>query len=90
MEKHQLQERLSELHAELQRVESVGAEEREMLRRLAGDIQSLLGGQDAAPDRPASGVVERMREGVELLEASHPRAAMLMGQVVDALVKIGL
>jgi len=38
------------------------------------------------PDRLGEG----LKEGIELFEASHPQATMLMGQVIDALAKMGI
>jgi chromosome segregation ATPase len=90
MDKQQLHKRLEELHAELQQVDTVDAGERETLQRLSSDIQELLAQKDDASSHQYKSLSERLREGIEKLEASHPQATMLMGQVVDALAKIGI
>ena len=90
MDKQQLQNRLQELHGELQQIESVDEGQRQLLQALMSDIQKLTdkgaGDDRDVPDRLGEG----LKEGIELFEASHPRATMLMGQVVDALSKMGI
>ncbi|MEN3333622.1 MAG: hypothetical protein V7641_2987 [Blastocatellia bacterium] len=90
MDKQQLHKRLEELHAELQQVDSVDVGERETLQKLTGDIQELLAQKEGAASHHYKSLAERMQEDIEKLEASHPQAAMLMGQVVDLLAKIGI
>ena len=90
MEKQQLQDRLQELHGELQQIESVDEGQQQLLQALMSDIKKLTekgeGADRDVPDRLGEG----LKEGIELFEASHPRATMLMGQVVDALSKMGI
>jgi hypothetical protein len=90
MDKQQLDNALEQLHAELQQIQSVDEHERQILQKLLGDIQKLSG----SPEDDQYPVYERLdeglREGIELFEASHPRATMLMGQVADALAKMGI
>ena len=90
MDKQQLHKRLEELHAELQQVDSVDAGERDILQKLTGDIEGLLAQPEGAPPHHYRGLAERLRDDIEQLEASHPRAAMLMGQVADLLARIGI
>jgi cytochrome c-type biogenesis protein CcmH/NrfF len=89
MNKRQLHNRLEQLHAELQQIESIDEGEQQLLQNLMGDIKKLIeaGASDQhVPDRLGEG----LKQGVELFEASHPRATMLMGQVIDALAKMGI
>jgi hypothetical protein len=85
-----LHNRLEQLHDELQQIESVNEAERQVLEKLMSDIRKLTeageGEQHPAYDRLGEG----LKEGIELFEASHPRATMLMGQVIDALAKMGI
>jgi DNA repair exonuclease SbcCD ATPase subunit len=90
MDKQQLHKRLEELHAELQQVDSVDAGERETLQQLRSDIQELLAQKEGASSHQYKGLAERLREDIEQLEASHPQATLLMGQVIDLLAKIGI
>jgi hypothetical protein len=89
MVKQQLHTRLEQLHIELQQIESVDESEQQLLQTLMSDIKKLTEAgedDDTVPDRLGEG----LKEGIELFEASHPRATMLMGQVIDALAKMGI
>jgi predicted transcriptional regulator len=90
MNKQELHSRLEQLHAELQRIESVDEGEQQLLKSLMSDISKLI--EAGESDRPhvSDRLGEGLKEGVELLEASHPRTTMLMGQVIDALAKMGI
>jgi hypothetical protein len=89
MEKQILRNRLEELDAELRRAETLDEGEREVLRRLEGDIRSVLSREG---DRPQNyeGLGARLRESVAQLEASHPTVTMLMRQVIDQLSFMGI
>lgn len=90
MDKQQLQDRLEELHNELQQINSVDEDERRILQKVIGDINKLIETGDADQHHVYDRLGEGLREGIERFEASHPRATMLMGQVVEALAKIGI
>lgn len=89
MDKKQLHETLEQLHAELQRIESVDETEQQTLQKLMADIEKLTGSHDSA-QHLYERLGEGLKEAIEQFEASHPRATMLMGQVADALAKIGI
>ena len=89
MEKQELHTTLEQLHGELQQIESVDENGRQILEKLMSDIEKLLEAGDSDQHHVAR-LDEGLREGIELLEASHPRATMLMGQLIDALAKIGI
>lgn len=90
MDKQQLHNRLEELHNELKQIESVDEDERQLLQKLMDDITKLREAQESDQHHVYDPLGEGLREGIERLEASHPRATMLMGQVIDALAKIGI
>ena len=94
MSRQELHNRLEQLHGELQKIEAVDDGERQLLLTLMSDIKKLIEA-DADDQHPASDQVsdrlgEGLKEGIELFEASHPRTTMLMGQVIDALAKMGI
>jgi hypothetical protein len=89
MDKERLHTTLEQLHGELQQIESVDENERQLLQKLTSDIKKLLEAGES-DHHHVERLDEGLREGIELLEASHPRATMLMGQVIDALSKIGI
>ena len=89
MDKTQLHSRLEQLHAELQHIESVDEGERRLLQTLMSDIKKVT--EREANDEPVpEHLGEGLKEGIELFEASHPQATLLMGQVIDALAKMGI
>jgi flagellar motor switch protein FliG len=87
MDPKRLQQLLGELHRELITATSVDPESRRMLGEVLNDIQQLT-------EAPARG--EAARPGEQLraialrLEAEHPRLANAIGQVSDALAKLGI
>ena len=89
MDKQQLLTTLKQLHNELKQIESVDENERQILQKLMSGIEKLVEAGDSDQHHVAR-LDEGLREGIELLEASHPRVTMLMGQVIDALAKIGI
>jgi len=89
MNKQELQHRLEQLHRELQQIETVDERERQLLKSLITDINKLIEA-GASDQRHTDRLGEGLKEGIELFEASHPQATMLMGQVIDALAKIGI
>jgi len=90
MNKQDLRTRLEQLHGELQQIESVDEGEQQLLQTLMNDIKKLIEAGEGDQNQVPDGLGERLKEGVELFEASHPRATMLMGQAIDALAKMGI
>ncbi|HEY3135245.1 MAG TPA: DUF4404 family protein [Blastocatellia bacterium] len=90
MDKQQFDLALQQLHHELQQIESVDETERQLLRQLMSDIRKLTRSENSDQLRAPEGLVEELTEGIERFEASHPQATMLMGQVIDALGKMGI
>ena len=90
MDKNQLHETLEQLHSELEKIEWVDEADRQTLEKLTADIQKLTRSGDSEHEHSYERLAEGLREGIERFEASHPTATMLMGQVADALAKIGI
>ena len=90
LDKQHLHERLQQLHTELHQVESVSDSDRQILEQLKEEIQALLAhtGDHEAPQYERLG--KRLKEGIEQLEASHPRVTLFMGQIVDMLSRMGI
>jgi NAD-dependent SIR2 family protein deacetylase len=90
MNKQELHNRLEQLHGELQRISSVDDVEQQLLQSLMSDIKKLLesGESEHIPDSDRLG--DGLRQGIELFEASHPQATLLMGQAIEALAKMGI
>ena len=78
-----LEQLLAELHDAIEASDE-GADNKEDIARLAGEVERRLGEDD--PD----GVVDDLREEVTRFEASHPNLAVAIGRAADALSAIGL
>ncbi len=85
MEKQHLREQLAELHAALQRADSLDEESRESLRQVMDDIRVAL----ERGHKPES-LVERLREAVDRFEGTHPALTEAAGRVIDALANLGI
>ena len=90
MNKQVLHNWLEQLHGELQQIETVDEGERQLLQSLMSDIKKLLDAGDGEHQPVSERLGEGLKQGIELFEASHPQATMLMGQAIDALGKMGI
>ncbi len=90
MTKQELHNRLEQLHRELQRIESVDDGEQHLLQSLMSDIKKLLEADESERLPESERLGDGLKEGIELFEASHPQATMLMGQAIEALAKLGI
>lgn len=86
----EIHNRLEQLHGELQQIESVDAGAQQLLQKLMSDIKKLIEAGESDQRHVSGRLGEGLKEGIELLEASHPQATMLMGQIFDALAKMGI
>jgi len=86
----ELHHQLERLHEELQQIDSVDARGRQLLQTLMSDIQKLIDSGERSQKEVSDRLGEGLKDGIELFEASHPQATMLMAQVVDALQKMGI
>lgn len=89
MNHEQLRSDLRKLHNELRTIESLDDEEHKMLRLLESDIEELLAKDDdnLKTDQDSR---QRLSEALAQVEASHPRVALLMRQMVDSLAYLGV
>jgi hypothetical protein len=82
-----MQEPLEQLLAELRdaiEASEEGADNKDQIARLAGEVERRLGEEDA------EGIVDDLRDEVTRFEASHPDLAAAIGRAADALSAIGL
>lgn len=86
MEPRKLRQLLAELHQELQAAQSIDPDSRRLLEQLLEDIRPIIGQGRAAAGFP----VGELREAALRLEAEHPRLAAALGQLGDALAKLGI
>ncbi len=89
MDRQQVREKLKLLHDELDQVELPDSNQREILKKVASEIQDMLARQEEGIEH-YSGLGERLKEAVAQIEASHPEATLLMRQVIDQLAYMGI
>jgi hypothetical protein len=89
MNAQQLHEKLKLLHDELDQVELPDSNQREILKKVASEIQDMLAQQEERMEQNG-GLRERLKEAVAQIEASHSGATLLMRQVIDQLAYMGI
>jgi hypothetical protein len=85
MTNDRLQQLLKELHKELGATGALDQQSRMLIEQVLEDVDRI--GQH--PEPPA-GIEARLREVVLRFESEHPRLATTVGQVADALGKLGI
>ena len=90
MDKQEFREQLQRLHIQLQQVGSVDESDQVLLQQLNGDIRALLDHKEDYERDHYESLSRRLKETIEKIEASHPNLTLLMGQIADALAKIGI
>ena len=91
MPKTALQKHLTDLHDELASAGDLDPALRRQLRNVADEIEGLLGAQSPPSAAVAEGQLQkRIRLATVEFEAEYPRIARIMGDVADALTKLGI
>jgi len=88
MDRQQLHEKLKPSHDELDQVEFPDSNQREIVKKVASEIQDMLAQQGGRPEH--HGLRERLKEAVAQIEASHSEATLLVRQVIDQLAYTGI
>lgn len=84
-----LRELVDELHRELASTDTVPEAERDSLRHLTEDIEQLLG-EDESASRHRASAASQFEEAAARFESEHPRLAMVLGEIVDSLARLGI
>jgi Domain of unknown function (DUF4404) len=90
MNKVELHQQLELLHEQLQQIDSVDERGQQLLQTLMSDIEKLINAAERDREDVSDRLGEGLKDGIELFEASHPQATMLMARVIDALHKMGI
>ncbi|MBW7930002.1 MAG: DUF4404 family protein [Gammaproteobacteria bacterium] len=90
MDKDRLQSLLAELHQELGRTDTLDADSRRLLLQVLEDARVLASRDPGASDEPDANGLAALQEAALELQSSHPRLALLAGQVADSLAKLGI
>lgn len=94
-EPRELRATLQRLHAQLEEVESVDEDVREMLRGTIRDIDVALeqkkSGTAEEPPTPEEGPIsDRLAEAARHFDESHPVLARTLGGLIDMLGQMGI
>jgi hypothetical protein len=90
MDRRELQKRLEQLDGELGQIAATDARERAILQQARADLRELLSRTDEIDSEHYARITERLRERVAELEATYPRATIVLGRIVDTLANLGL
>lgn len=77
---------LEQVHAELQKVGQLDAENVEQLRILEQDVQALL--RKSKVETPS--ILERMQKAIDQFEVEHPTLTTLLSEVSTILSNAGI
>jgi hypothetical protein len=90
MDKPDLRSTLQQLHTELLPIEFVDANDRRKMRQVMADIQELLKQKEGHPPEKLKQLVVRLREGIKMIEVSHPTATGVMDRTINMLARMGI
>jgi hypothetical protein len=84
--KDRLNQLLEELHAELGTAESLDDAAKQQLRDLAGEISAKVQSAETAVDEEETPLQTTVLE----FETDHPRITGILGQIAEALSRLGI
>ncbi len=88
MNESKLNDLLSKLNDELDRIDSVDPETLRLLQELQSDLQRLGSGEAPAPDQDS--VLEQAQALETRFAAEHPKAERFVREIMDMLAKVGI
>jgi hypothetical protein len=77
------------LHQELSAAGSVDEQSKALLRKLTQEIEDLAA-SGQAPVKEADSAAGQLEEAALRFETEHPKLSMALGELVDALGKLGI
>ena len=89
MKNEQLQNLIETLHKELSEAQSVDADSRALLHQLIKDIEILADGGDT-PTEHVQSATGQLQSATLKFESEHPKLSMTLGEIMDALGKLGI
>jgi hypothetical protein len=90
MDDHELRKLIEQLHAEIQNAQTVDEKGQELLTHLESDIRELLNRTEGegVPVRPST--IQRLEEGLDHFEATHPALTTLLSNLLESLSNAGI
>ena len=90
MDDQELRKLIEELQAEIRNTHSVDEKGQELLLQLEAEIKQLLGQTDmnVTPVHPST--LQRLEEGLDHFEATHPDLTNLLSELLEILSNVGI
>jgi len=89
MQKDSIRELVEALDQELEKNQRLSPQDREMLEGLRLELNVALS-HSGKPAIEGAGIVDKVRDAAEHLEASHPDFTAVLMRMMDSLVKMGV
>lgn len=90
MDRRELHRRLEQLDGELGQIAAADDRERAILDQARSDLRELLSQDDEVDSERYIRLSDRLSARIAELEASYPRATLVLGRIVDTLANLGL
>ncbi len=90
MAQDELKHTLKSLHDELSKQPALDPEERQLLTRLAEDIDDVLHPAAPPPAEEHDSLIDRVAEARRDFEVTHPQLAAIIGRIADGLAQLGI
>ena len=90
MDDQELRKLIEQLHAEIQNTHTLDEKGQELLIHLESDIRELLDRTEGngVPVHPST--IQRLEEGLDHFEATHPALTTLLSRFLEALSNAGI
>ncbi len=85
-----LRELLEQLHAEIERTDTIDEKGQELLRHLGSDIRELLDRSEGKQIKLRPKTVQSLEDTIDYLEISHPALTTLLAKVLETLSSAGV
>jgi hypothetical protein len=89
MESEKLNQLITRLHEELSAADSLDDVSRSQLQGLTGDIERLTSAAESDRDYRAS-ATSQLEDAALRFESEHPKLSLVIGELMDALGKLGI
>jgi hypothetical protein len=90
MDDQELRKLIEELHAEIQKTQTVDKKGQELLLQLEAEIKVLLDRKDGKVTPVHPSTIQRLEEGLSHFEATHPALTTLLSRFLEALSNAGI
>lgn len=88
MSQDELKALLQQLHDELSKTDTLDDDAQSLLAAVVQDIQTVLG--DEPKEDESHGLVDRLKDATDDFEDDHPTLTKTVGQIIDALSRLGI